>query len=191
MFSTCRRFAELGDDELSEILTFARKAWGNDSSAVTASQVRAMRDELALRAARAKDAMTPRLADLLDQPEAEKLIYGARLMMETRDLLPKNVGDVLELLLLSHERGNGGQGLAVFRPDEPLSDGGASGGPRHQHRGPPERLFPALRGGFEAAGRVQGNAGDGCFHGLDEGRCLGGRQDRRSRHGQDRQDDQA
>ena len=88
-------FAQLGDDELSEILTFARKAWGNNSSAVMASQVRAMRDELALPPPAPKTPMTPRLADLLGQPEAEKLIYGARLMTETRSLLPKNVGDAL------------------------------------------------------------------------------------------------
>jgi thiosulfate dehydrogenase len=88
-------FSALSDDELAEILTFARKAWGSHSSAVTASQVRDMRAELALPPPAPKMPLTPRFADLLAEPNADKLIHGARLMTETRSLLPNNVGDAL------------------------------------------------------------------------------------------------
>ncbi|HUO53435.1 MAG TPA: c-type cytochrome [Rhodoblastus sp.] len=88
-------FAPLGDEELAEILTFARSSWGNKASAVTTAQVAAMRNELALPAPAPRTNETPRLADLLTAPESEKLIYGARLMVDTVKLLPKNVGNAL------------------------------------------------------------------------------------------------
>ncbi len=88
-------YATLGDDEIAEILSFTRNSWGNHASAVTAAQVKAMREELALAPPPAKTSLTPRFADLLAAPDAERLILGARLMTETKALLPKNVGDVL------------------------------------------------------------------------------------------------
>ncbi len=88
-------YATLGDDEIAEILNFTRNSWGNHASAVTAAQVKAMREELALAPPPAKTSLTPRFADLLAAPDAERLILGARLMTETKAMLPKNVGDVL------------------------------------------------------------------------------------------------
>jgi thiosulfate dehydrogenase len=89
-------FARLTDEELAEILTFARSSWGNKARAVTADQVKAMREKLALRAPEPKTILTPRLADLLDDPNSARLILGLRLMAQTHKLLPKNVGDALD-----------------------------------------------------------------------------------------------
>jgi thiosulfate dehydrogenase len=89
-------FARLTDQELAEILTFARSSWGNKASAVTADQVKAMRAELALPAPAPRTLLTPRLADLLADPNSAQLIQGLRLMAQTHKLLPKNVGDALD-----------------------------------------------------------------------------------------------
>ncbi|MCI4680699.1 c-type cytochrome [Rhodoblastus acidophilus] len=88
-------FAPLGDEELAEILTFARKSWGNSASAVTAAQVAAMRKKLALPPPAPKSNETPRFADLLGEPDSGKLVFGAQLMMDTVKLLPKNVGNAM------------------------------------------------------------------------------------------------
>ncbi len=89
-------FARLTDEELAEILTFARTSWGNKASAVTAGQVKAMRAELALPAPEPRTILTPRLADLLNDPNSVQLIQGLRLMAQTHRLLPNNVGDALD-----------------------------------------------------------------------------------------------
>jgi thiosulfate dehydrogenase len=88
-------YAALGDDEIAEILTFVRQSWGNNAVAVTATQVRAMREELALPPPAPKTRLTPRFAELLTEADADRLILGAKLMTETRALLPKNVGDAM------------------------------------------------------------------------------------------------
>ncbi len=88
-------YAALGDDEIAEILTFARQSWGNNAVAVTETQVRAMREELALAPPTPKTRLTPRFADLLLEPDSDRLIYGLRLMIDTKKLLPNYVGDVL------------------------------------------------------------------------------------------------
>ena len=49
--ASCRRVlwlapragAQLTDDEIAQVLTFVRSAWGNRAAAVTADQVRALR----------------------------------------------------------------------------------------------------------------------------------------------------
>ena len=89
-------FARLTDEELAEILSFARGSWGNRASAVTADQVKAMRAALALPAPEPRTILTPRLADLLTDPNSAQLVYGLRLMAQTHRLLPKNVGDALD-----------------------------------------------------------------------------------------------
>ncbi len=89
-------FARLTDDELAEILTFARKSWGNDANPVTTAQVASMRAELALPPPAPKTVLTPRLADLLNEQDSAQLTYGLRLMAETHKLLPNNVGDALD-----------------------------------------------------------------------------------------------
>ncbi len=89
-------YASLSDQELAEILTFVRSGWGSRSPAVTAAQVAAVRAELfATQNAPALYA-GPRFAALLGRPDADELIYGMRLMLQTRELLPANVGNDLE-----------------------------------------------------------------------------------------------
>lgn len=87
-------FARLSDDELAEILTFVRASWGGGAPAVTAAQVKAARASLDPKVdTRAFD--TPRIADVLKEPNAQQLVRGMRLNTETHTLLPKNVGNVL------------------------------------------------------------------------------------------------
>ncbi len=89
-------FARLTDEELAEILTFARGSWGNKASAVKADQVKAMRAELALPAPEPRTILTPRLADLLSELNSAQLIHGLRLMAQTHKLLPNHVGAALD-----------------------------------------------------------------------------------------------
>lgn len=89
------RFATLRDDEIAEILTFARAAWGNAGSPVRADQVRAMREATAAAPPASDRFVVPRFADLLGDSDAPRLILGMRLMTETQQLLPRNVGDAM------------------------------------------------------------------------------------------------
>jgi mono/diheme cytochrome c family protein len=41
----------LSDDDIADVLTYARSQWGNSASAVTATQVKAVRDKIGSRAA--------------------------------------------------------------------------------------------------------------------------------------------
>ncbi|AEV26457.1 cytochrome c [Azospira oryzae PS] len=91
-------FARLNDQELAELITFVRSSWGNGGEAVTASQVKKMRAEVVKQDPKAIDNSkfeTPRLADMLAKPNAEQLVRGMRLHLETKDLLPNHVGDQL------------------------------------------------------------------------------------------------
>lgn len=89
-------FAELGDQELAEILSFVRTSWSNGGAAVQAQDVQAMRAQLpAASAEETAKFSTPRFASLLERPDAARLIRGLRLMSETGVLLPHNVGDRL------------------------------------------------------------------------------------------------
>lgn len=87
-------FAQLGDAEIAEILTFVRQNFGNGAPAVSPERVAAARKAIGP-AVEATTFETPRLAAMLKEPNAEQLVYGMRLNAETRDLLPSNVGDDL------------------------------------------------------------------------------------------------
>jgi len=87
-------FAQLGDQEIAEILSFVRENFGKGASAITAEQVAAARKAIGP-AVEATAFETPRLAAMLAEPNAEQLVWGMRLNAETRDLLPGNVGDDL------------------------------------------------------------------------------------------------
>lgn len=91
---TMPAFALLSDREIAEILSFVRAAWGGKSPAVTEPQVRKMREALAPKTT-PSPFDTPRLADMLGQPNAEQLVRGMRLHLETKALLPGNVGNSL------------------------------------------------------------------------------------------------
>lgn len=86
-------YATLTDTELAEILTFVRTQWGNRGEPVTAKQVAKVRAELKLEKLAGTDTKTPRFAALLREKQAPELIQGMRLMTETRQLLPKHVGN--------------------------------------------------------------------------------------------------
>lgn len=89
-------FSPLGDQELAEILSFVRTSWGGGQAApVTADDVKKMRASLAPKGNFAPGFDTPRLADMLAKPNAEQLVRGMRLHLETKALLPDNVGDEL------------------------------------------------------------------------------------------------
>ncbi len=99
------RFSRLSDDELADILSFVRTAWGNASSSISAAQVHKIRAQLTLAPELATKFVTPRLADLLASANASELIYGLRLMNETHALLSTEVG---AQLTCSNCHANGG-----------------------------------------------------------------------------------
>lgn len=88
-------FARLSDQELAEILSFVRSNWGGNAKSVSASDVKKMRAELDPKTTDSSKFETPRLADLLSKPNADQLVRGMRLHLETKALLPKNVGNAL------------------------------------------------------------------------------------------------
>jgi thiosulfate dehydrogenase len=88
-------FARLNDQELAEILSFVRASWGDGAPAVDVATVTKMRAELYPKTTDSSKFETPRLADMLRSTNAEQLVRGMRLNLETRDLLPGHVGDQL------------------------------------------------------------------------------------------------
>ncbi|MBK5536925.1 c-type cytochrome [Pseudomonas sp. TH05] len=87
-------FAQLADEEIAEILSFVRSSWGNTGSAISPAQVKAMRAQLSP-TVESTLFETPRLANLLAAPNAEQVVRGMRLHLETKALLPDNVGNSL------------------------------------------------------------------------------------------------
>ncbi|SDC81432.1 c-type cytochrome [Paraburkholderia lycopersici] len=92
---TMPAFDQLSDQELADILTFVRTGWGGRKDAITASQIGKLRGRIVSAPAGAPDYATPRFASMLDQPNAVQLVRGMRLNMQTKALLPRNVGDSL------------------------------------------------------------------------------------------------
>ncbi|WP_114973600.1 c-type cytochrome [Rhodoferax ferrireducens] len=92
---TMPTFARLADQELAEILSFVRTSWGNNAEPVAASQVAKMRAQLDPKTTDSSNFETPRLADMLASPTALQLVRGMRLHLETKALLPQNVGNAL------------------------------------------------------------------------------------------------
>ncbi len=91
---TMPAFARLSDQEISEILSFVRQSWGNNSVAITATEVKQVRSELSPKVD-SSPFETPRLAAMLERPNADQLVRGMRLHLETKALLPQNVGNQL------------------------------------------------------------------------------------------------
>jgi thiosulfate dehydrogenase len=88
-------FSRLSDAEVAEILTFVRRTWARGGGAITPSQVKKHRAQLAPKDGDAGAFDTPRLADMLAAPNAAELVRGMRLHVETGALLPQNVGNSL------------------------------------------------------------------------------------------------
>ncbi|WP_347901457.1 c-type cytochrome [Pseudomonas purpurea] len=87
-------FARLSDQEIAEILSFVRSNWGNSGSAISAVQVKQMRAQLNP-TTDSSTFETPRLADMLAAPNADQVVRGMRLHLQTKALLPDNVGNSL------------------------------------------------------------------------------------------------
>ncbi|TDF82761.1 c-type cytochrome [Pseudomonas sp. H9] len=88
-------FARLSDQEIAEILSFVRSRWGNDSSAISTEQVKKLRAQLNPQTTDSSAFETPRLANLLAAENADQVIRGMRLHLQTKALLPNNVGNAL------------------------------------------------------------------------------------------------
>ena len=96
---TMPALGQLADGELADILSFVRATWGGGGkSAVTAAQVAALRKELALPPAGEQNFRTPRLAAMLDAPNARQVVRGLRLNLQTKKLLPDNAGNALNCM---------------------------------------------------------------------------------------------
>ena len=88
-------YGGLTNKELSQIVTFIRTAWGNQASAVTPEEIARIRSEITPRPPSPGSYAAPRLAGILKDPHREDILEGLRLMVETKTLLSKNVGDEL------------------------------------------------------------------------------------------------
>jgi len=88
-------YATLSNQELAGVISLIRNNWGNRSPAVSASQVKAVREEIRFEGRPSIIFNTPRFASMLGQSNARQLVYGMRLMSETGTLLPENVGNTL------------------------------------------------------------------------------------------------
>lgn len=88
-------FSRLSDDELAEILSFVRESWDNKAPRIAAKEVASYRRELSPKDIDSARFDTPRLANMLREPNAEQLVRGMRLHLETKALLPQNVPDEL------------------------------------------------------------------------------------------------
>ncbi|WP_374701947.1 c-type cytochrome [Ideonella sp. B508-1] len=91
---TMPAFARLSDAEIADILSYVRASWGQGAGAVDAAAVADARKSLDPKIDKTPFE-TPRLAQLLDAPNAAQLVRGMRLNAETHILLPKNVGNDL------------------------------------------------------------------------------------------------
>jgi thiosulfate dehydrogenase len=88
-------YSGLSDQELAEIVSFVRTKWGNQGDPVTAKEIKKVREDIALKPNEPSKFVVPRFAAMLTRPNAEQLIYGMRLMAETKAMLPDHVGDSL------------------------------------------------------------------------------------------------
>lgn len=85
-------YAQLSDVELAQILTFVRSQWGNEAEAITPKTVARMREAVPVQAALAPAFNPPRLATILQQPNADEILVGLQLILDTRRMLPQQVG---------------------------------------------------------------------------------------------------
>jgi len=88
-------FSGLSNQELSEIISFLRTQWGNQSDLVSGEEIQTVRDQIPQEPTPLTKFVTPRFADMLSRPNADQLIYGMRLLANTKYLLPNYVGNSL------------------------------------------------------------------------------------------------
>jgi len=76
---TMPSFSRLSNEEIAEIGNFVRKSWGrSESKPITAEVVADMRKELDVKKIDNRKFETPRLANMLKEPNAPQLVQGAR-----------------------------------------------------------------------------------------------------------------
>jgi thiosulfate dehydrogenase len=92
---TMPAFTRLSDQELADIVSFVRESWGNRTEPVTANTVKTMRAQLDPKVTDSSTFETPRLADMLAVANSDQVVRGMRLHVETKALLPNNVGNQL------------------------------------------------------------------------------------------------
>lgn len=92
---TMPAFTRLSDREVAEIVSFVRESWGNRPQPVTANAVKTMRAQLDPKVTDSSTFETPRLADMLAVSNSDQVVRGMRLHVETKALLPNNVGNQL------------------------------------------------------------------------------------------------
>lgn len=88
-------YGSLNDQELAGIITFIRSSWGNLAPAVTPDQVKLVRSQITFSIQAPTKFITPKFSEMLDKSNSSQLIYGMRLMSETRTFVPENVGNSL------------------------------------------------------------------------------------------------
>ena len=125
---TMPAFARLSDQELAEILSFVRDSWGNRAKPVTTSDIKKMRVQLDPKTTDSSAFVTPRLADMLATPNVDNVVHGMRLHLDTKALLPKNVGNSLNctschLNVGTVAEGSPFVGVSVFFPSYALRAG--------------------------------------------------------------------
>lgn len=84
-------FSRLSDRKLSEILRFVRESWGRNA----APRVKEFRENFEGEARQSNGFEVPCLSDLLTQANGAQLVRGMRLLLETKKMLPGNVGNAL------------------------------------------------------------------------------------------------
>ncbi len=85
-------YGGLSDAELAQILSFIRSQWGNDAGAISARNVANVRQEVLTRAPVPPAFNPPRLATILQQANAQEVIRGVQLILDTKRMLPQQVG---------------------------------------------------------------------------------------------------
>lgn len=103
-------FLALSDKEIAEILSFVRASWGNNAAPVGEALVKEMRAELEIKPVAASSFAEPKLASMLAQPNAQQLVRGMRLHLDTRKLLPANVGNSMNCASCHTNAGTVAQG---------------------------------------------------------------------------------
>jgi len=184
-------FARLNDQEIAEILSFVRTRWGNEGTPISAGQVKKLRDQLNPATTDSSAFETPRLAELLAAPNADQVIRGMRLHLQTKELLPNNVGNSLNCTSCHLNAGT----VADGSPFVGVSAFFPSYAPR---AGKVVTLEERINGCFRrsmngkpTAATIGRHASDGRLFRLDEKQHPPRRQSSRARRGQGRPGDQA
>ena len=100
-------FNKLGDEQIADMVTYIRTTWGNSALPVAAQQVARLRAEVTkpeatpgpivekVPAEQTVKLAPPDLAEIPNNDAGEQILFGRRLLADTKTLLPDYVGDAL------------------------------------------------------------------------------------------------